>query len=163
MNRAMLWPIAIATVLALTMAANIAVLVRAGGGEDAPIEPDYYRKAVAWDSTMAQRDRNAALGWQLDAALAAGTLSVRLTDRDGAPLEGAAIAVEAVHNRAARPLRAQLTARGAEYGVALPLAHPGLWELRFDVLRDGARFTQVVRLDTGPPIAHAAKGTGGGS
>ena len=38
------------------------VLFQATRNGGMPIEPDYYRKAVAWDSAMAQCERNGALG-----------------------------------------------------------------------------------------------------
>ena len=67
MNRkGALWPIAIAGVLGGTVAANAFILVEANRGNVA-IEPDYYRKAVAWDSTLAQAGRNAQLAWRITA------------------------------------------------------------------------------------------------
>ena len=53
------------TVLALTVAGNLWVMRIANADPSFSVEPDYYRKAVDWDSTMAQRARNEALGWQL--------------------------------------------------------------------------------------------------
>ena len=158
MNAAKLWPVAIVGVLAVTVAANVVLLVKAGDPVAAGIEPDYYRRAVAWDSTMAQERHNAALGWQLGAELGTAPpggppLVVRLTDPTGLPLAGAAIEVEAIHNReAARRVRATLhPAPDGEYTAKLPLAHRGLWELRFTVERAGERFTTRLRRETAGP------------
>jgi hypothetical protein len=90
MNGAKLWPIAVVSVLAVTVAANVVLLVQAGDPDAAGIEPDYYRRAVAWDSTLAQERRNISLGWQLAAELGVATpagtpLIVRLTGPDGVP------------------------------------------------------------------------------
>lgn len=155
MNAAKLWPIAIAGVLAVTVAANAVLLYEANDREAATVEPDYYRKAVAWDSTLAQRARGAALGWRIDASLGAiardgAPLTVRLTDPRGLPVAGAAIAVEAIHNLAAsQPVHAALLpAPNGEYAARLPLAHAGLWELRFTVTRGAERFTASLRRDT---------------
>jgi hypothetical protein len=137
------------------VAANIAVLVAAGGEDAAPIEPEYYRKAVAWDSTLAQRARDSVLGWRLEAELGGvsahgSPLAVRLTDRAGAPIENALVSVEAIHNRTAHRLHANLDAVSpGAYATRLPLTHPGLWELRFEVTRAGERFTRTVRLEAG--------------
>jgi nitrogen fixation protein FixH len=154
MNAARLWPMAIVGVLAITVGANVVLLYEAGGRDAAAIEPDYYRKAVAWDSTLARRAHDAALGWRLDADLGPpgrdGTpLAVRLTDASGAPLEDAAITVEAIHNaEGAHRLRAALRpAPGGGYATLLPLAHRGLWELRFDVTRGGEHFAATLRRE----------------
>lgn len=154
MNAAKLWPAAILGVLAVTVAANVVLLVEAGDPGAAGIEPDYYRRAVAWDSTMAQEDRNAALGWRLAAELGPmGTggspLVVRLTGADGRPLAGARIEVEAIHNlAAAHPVRAALVATDdGAYATSLPLPRRGLWELRFTVARAGERFTTRLRRE----------------
>lgn len=154
MNPAKLWPVAIAGVLAVTVAANVVLLVEAGDPERAGIEPDYYRRAVAWDSTMAEARRNAALGWSLAAelgdALPGGTpLTVRLTDARGRPLADAVIQVEALHNRdASHPVRARVAPDpDGGYAALLPLTHPGLWELRFAVECRGERFTARLRRE----------------
>ncbi|MEZ4456629.1 MAG: FixH family protein [Gemmatimonadales bacterium] len=55
-------------VLAITVGANGYMLYEANRGM-AAVEPDYYQKAVDFDSTMAQARRNASLGWRVDAAL----------------------------------------------------------------------------------------------
>ncbi len=154
MNAAKLWPIAIVGVLVVTVAANAVLLFEAGDREAAAVEPDYYRKAVAWDSVLAQENRNAALGWRLQAELGAVTpsgtpLIVRLSDARGLPLADGDLAVEAIHNReATHRVRATLspTADGV-YAATLPLAHRGLWELRFTAVRAGERFTATVRRD----------------
>ncbi len=166
MSPARLWPIAIVAVLIVTVAANAVLLYEASDREAAAVEPDYYRRALAWDSTLAQERRNASLGWRLAAELGTpgpeGTpLLVRLADMRGFPVARAEVTVEAIHNRAAtQPVRATLRpveqgaegAHGAEgadgaYAAALPLAHRGLWELRFVVRRGGERFTASLRRE----------------
>jgi nitrogen fixation protein FixH len=156
MNAARLWPLAIVGVLAITVVANAVLFYEAGDREAAAVEPDYYRKAVAWDSTLAQRERDAALGWRLEADFGApgrdGTpLTVRLTDARGTALADAAITVEAIHNaEGSRRLHAVLRpAPGDAYVTLLPLAHRGLWELRFEVVRHGERFTATFRREAG--------------
>jgi nitrogen fixation protein FixH len=154
MNAAKLWPLAIISVLGITVAANAVLLYEAGGRHEAAIEPDYYHKAITWDSTLAQRAHDAALGWRLTADLGPrdprGTpLAVRLTDARGGPLAGARIAVEAVPNaEGAHRLRATLAESPAGgYLALLPLDHRGLWELRFDVARGRERFTATLQRE----------------
>jgi nitrogen fixation protein FixH len=142
------WPIGLASVLAATIAANGFLLFQATRGGGMPIEADYYRKAVAWDSTMAQSVRNQALGWKVGASLDGnGTLSVALTDQTGLPITGAEVSVDGF------PIAfvdggftAALTAdQGHHYRGSVKLAHAGLYELRVRAVRGPDRFTAVLR------------------
>ena len=102
MKRGMWWPIGLAGVLAATVAANIWVAAIANDDPSFAIEPDYYRKAVAWDTTLAQARHNALLGWRLTPAMSAiasdgsSLLSARLTDSTGSEISGAVIRVSAL-------------------------------------------------------------------
>jgi nitrogen fixation protein FixH len=167
MNPARLWPAAVVGVLAVTVLANAAMLLVAGNSRQAFVEPDYYRKAVAWDSTLAERARSAALGWALEARLEresgpgpgrtsgpGARLRVFLRDRGGAPLEGARVTVTAVHNlEADRPtLAACAASQPGVYEASLPLDRGGSWELRFAAVRGSERFFVTLRreLEPGP-------------
>ena len=152
-----LWPVAIVGVLAITVGANAWILYEANRDPNATVvEPDYYRKAVAYDSTLAQARRAAALGWQLTAEPGAfdpaGTpLALGLTDRQGRPVAGAAVMLVAIHNLDAGHV---VTARWVtgDDGRATPRVafdRTGLWELRFDARRGPERFTTDLRCDVG--------------
>lgn len=157
MRAARLWPIAIVGMLAVNVIATGVLMWAANDDEANAIESDYYRKAVAWDSTMAAQARGRALGWTLDATLGAigsdgmADVAVTLADRTGAPLDGAAVALEAIHNAHARhPLRAALApAAGVpgRYEARLPFRWAGRWELRLEIARDGARVPVSVRRE----------------
>jgi nitrogen fixation protein FixH len=153
MKRGTAWPIAVAAILGLTIAANVWLIRVANGDPAFAIEPDYYRRAVHWDDEMAQRRHNAELGWSITPTLSLarenGVLNVELLDREGAPLAGANVDVVAVHNtRAATPLSARLTDGGRGlYHVALAADRPGLWQLRFDIRRGAERFTADLRVE----------------
>lgn len=157
LTRGWQWPAGVTLVLALTVAANIWVIRTASGDPTFAIEPDYYTKAVQWDAHAAQEAANRRLAWQLAATLGApgaGTapLTVELRDAQGVHIEGVVMQVEALSNLgAAHPVRAVLTPDGAgRYRADLPLAHRGLWELRFTATRGSDTFTATVRLDTPP-------------
>jgi hypothetical protein len=152
-----MWVLAPIVVLTATVALNIYVLWAASDPAASAIEPDYYRKAVAWDSTLAARARGAALGWSLEARLgaprAAGVpVRVEIRDAGGRRLAGATVRLEAIHNLEGQaPVRSSLRERRAgEYETLLPAHRAGLWELRFDVRRDGDRFGVTLRRDTEP-------------
>jgi len=150
-----LWPWGLGLVLAVTIAGNFWVMHVARSDASFAVEPDYYQKALAWDSTRAQEARNDALGWRLEAGLVPSgdgraRLDVSLRDAAGAPVAGATVAVEATHNaRAADVVRATLDPDPAGgYTAELGAGRPGLWQLRFEVSRGAERFTATLRRDT---------------
>jgi nitrogen fixation protein FixH len=122
------------------------------------IEPDYYRKAVAWDARLAQERANAALGWTATATLARASARARaaivlsLRDAGGQAVRGARVRVTAIHNRdGAHPVVASLAERAdGAYDAQLPLAHVGLWEVRVDAMRGAQRFSASLRADLPP-------------
>ena len=142
------WPIALGGVLAITVAANGFLLFQALRDGGMPIESDYYRKAVDWDSTMAQSARNRTLGWRLDATLdPRGNLSVELTDSAGRPVTGAVVSVAGFAIAFTDGgFAASLTADDQKrYHASVALKHGGIHELRFRVIRGSDRFTSVLR------------------
>jgi hypothetical protein len=154
MKRSTWWPIAIVAILALTVGANIAIYYVANADQGIAIEPDYYRKAVAWDSTMAQARENRTLGWRVTPSLAAFTardgadLRVTLTDSTGAAISDATVKVVAFYNaRAGEISDTTLVRRSGGYETRLPVHHGGLWELRFDVTRGRVHFTSTARVE----------------
>jgi nitrogen fixation protein FixH len=155
------WPIGVVVTLAAVVVLNVWVAIIAGDDPSFAIEPDYYAKAIAWDSTMAQARRNDTLKWRLAPSWgvfsvdSGTTLKVRLTDSLGAPIRNANIAVSALYvGRAALAHTATLHGDGRDgYAVALPVDHAGRWELRFTVERGADRFTSIARLDASPQHA----------
>lgn len=152
-----IWPLALAGVLGVTVAANVFMLFAANAENGAVVEPEYYRKAVAWDSSAALRAAGAALGWRIDATIdplaadGAGTIRIRAVDREGAPLAAAQAKCVAIHNldAARRPeAAAALNTEGAT-AITLPLGRSGMWELRVTVTRAADSFTTSLRRDAG--------------
>ncbi len=149
-----LWPVAIVGVLALTVGANIWVMVVARDPHAAAIEPDYYNKAVAWDSTLAEQHRSEQLAWTaevelLDASTTGATVRVLLRDRGRQSVAGARVSVEAIHNlQADERIRATLgELRNGEYSARMPLRRRGLWELRIEATRGRDRWVTSVRRE----------------
>jgi nitrogen fixation protein FixH len=146
------WPVLIVALLVGGAGANIALMVIATRDASFAVEPDYYDKAVHWDDVMRQESRNAALGWSVavhfDAASVPGQVRVaaRVSDRDGAPVEGATVHVTAFHSaRASRILTATLAPESnGSYSAPLPLNRPGVWELRLRVEQGDRVFSQVL-------------------
>jgi hypothetical protein len=151
-NAAHRWPIGLGVVLALTIAGNVVVYRLATRHDALAIEPDYYRKAVAWDSTQAVAGRSRALGWRLSATLGAAgrwaaPFSVALSDDAGAPVTGALVRVEVFAvARADERLDTTLaeTAPG-HYSLSLPVVGAEWHEVRLTADRAGDHFLQRLR------------------
>ena len=142
--------------VALLLASSTGVLTMASIARSDPgfaLESDYYQRAVRWDGQQLEWAQNARLGYRIEAETVATPegveLRATLRDRSGVKLEGASVAVEAFANARAADVR-RLTLRESQagtYTVGLGNPRQGLWEFRFGVLREGERFTQVVRAD----------------
>lgn len=143
-----LWPTIIAGALGLHVAAMMVMVSIATSNDGYAVEPDYYRKGLAWNEKQAQDRRNSDLGWTLDFVVEPAApgkdpvLRVTLTDTAGLPLHGAEIAAEAFSNvRRDEVLNATLDPTAEGYGTTLPMRGDGLWEFRFTVTRGDDVFT----------------------
>ena len=155
MKRETWWPIGIVATLGLTVAANVVVFILAGRGDGAGVVPDYYRKAVAWDSTQAVAARSAALGWVARADLAAPaastggcvTMVVGLTDAAGHPVKGATVRIEGfalAHSAATRTDTLLVPANG-RYAASIHVPRVEWYEFRLTADRGGDRFVADLR------------------
>jgi nitrogen fixation protein FixH len=149
------WPAIVIGVLALDVAVGIAMMRVADDDPTYAIEPDYYHKAITWDSTVAQAERNRALGWTLAPTLGArgmgrpAALALQLRDRIGQPIDSAVVRVEAMPVAHANAV-VEVTLPGAgqgSYGAPVTIAEPGLWEFRLMARRGEDRFTADFRLE----------------
>lgn len=143
---ARLWPVAIVGVLALTVGANGYLLYRASDAP-MPLERDYYRKAVAWDSAMTQAAENTELGWEIEASLDdAGHLEVLIRDRAGTPILDATVSVDGFPIAYGDgEFSARLESGAGQYTATAPIRRAGQHELRFVAVRGGDRFTAALR------------------
>lgn len=124
------------------------------------IEPDYYQKGIHWDDEATQQRVNSELAWSLDFELGneasvfgERSLTCSLQDRDGQPLDGAAIdAVAFAHARGNQRTAVVLAPVGdGRYETKLPVKRNGIWEFRFVVRRGPDTFTTTQRLKVEPP------------
>jgi hypothetical protein len=154
MNKGWYWPWIVIALLVATAAGQGVILYAATHDRAMAIEPDYYRKAVAWDAQMALDSAGRRLGWTAAAAIGAvdesgADVTVRLADSAGAPLPRARLRVTAIHNLdGARHVEGTLVERAdGSYAARLPLHRAGLWEVRVDALRGRDHFTTSLRTD----------------
>ena len=150
-----IWPAIIIGALAANVVFGIVLARVANRGSSLAVEPDYYTKAVQWDSAVAEARRSSALGWHVSPALTAvgdeqgAVLSLAMRDAAGAPIIGAVVRVEARQvAHADENLVATLVADDpGAYRAALPMVRAGLWEVRVDATRGAEHFTTMLRLD----------------
>jgi nitrogen fixation protein FixH len=149
------WPLGLALALVASAALNISFAIVASRDASFAVEPDYYRKSLEWDRTMAQADANQALGWSLavhaEPAADPGLLRlvVTLRDRAGGRIDADLVTVEARHGaRAAQVVAGTLApATGDRYAADLPLRRAGLWELRLTAHRGREVFTKQIAAE----------------
>lgn len=123
----------------------ISVAVFGRDPQNAP-EPDYYDKALAWDQTVAQKQRNAELGWTAHWSSEVRPM-LRLLDRQGRPIADAQVEIAYFHQAHSRDRRqAALLPHDDGYVFAQPLGRPGLWEVRLTVRKGDVVFTDTSTL-----------------
>lgn len=164
------WPAFVVGLLALGVGFNVVLLVVATNDPSFAVEPDYYKKALAWDDAMAQERANMALGWQARVTTAPavdeGAMEVvaRIAAPDGSSVLADEVTVEAFHNaRASQVVTATLERRGdGTYAAAMPMRRPGMWEFRLAARKGEDHFTQVIKQDVFPPRPGARAQAEGG-
>lgn len=153
MKKGMHWPIGVAAVLGLTVAANIYVMVRANDDPSVAIAKDYYQRAVRFDADQALRQRSARLGWRvsLEAARTSAseaTVTAVLLDSAGAPVRGAIVRIAAhAVARSNDVFTATATPAGDRYVAVVPVNRGGLWDMDVEIMRGSERFVATQRLD----------------
>jgi nitrogen fixation protein FixH len=154
--RAGIWPWVPALLLVSLLGTQLAVLSSALDDPAFATEPDYYRKALDWDMQQSRARASQALGWVAraradGATLAAQTVSVSITDAQGAAVSGAALRATAFPNTRAGQAR-ELSFREVSpglYRAELGATRPGIWELRCSAARGPARFESTLRFELG--------------
>lgn len=155
------WPLIIVGLLGLqiTLCVIGACLAErhASGGI---IVPDYYQKALNWDTHMAAVRASESLGWthRLQISpLAPGAaadhanriVTITLTDHNGRPVDDASVQIHAYADaQADRRLQFPL-ARVApgRYTAAAPMQREGLWHIDLDVHRGRDRYIDELPID----------------
>lgn len=154
MRKERIWPTIVVVVLVAYVTFGIVAARVASHDPSYAVEPDYYQKAVTWDSTLARERESAALGWRITPTLGAvggpnAELAFVLRDSTGGPVSGAHLSVEARQvAHADDVVSASLRAGDAGvYAASVPLVRAGLWEIRVVATRGTEHFTTSVRMD----------------
>lgn len=143
-------PVGLLGVLLSIQAVMVTLAVRDPGFA---LEPEYYRKATEWDQHQQQRLASERLGWHAELNVTgqsgAHTLTLRLFDAQGQPLQGAQVALDYFHNaRAAQRRQVTLPDSGdGTFTTPVELGRPGLWVFRLQATRARDVFEQELRAD----------------
>jgi nitrogen fixation protein FixH len=108
-----------------------------------------YETGLLYNRTLAQRRREAALGWSATIEETAGdVLQVRVADRAGVALDGLAVSGALERPATSRGSRiVRFTAAGGGLYRAAPTPLDGAWDLKVTIRRaDGAVFEAERRL-----------------
>lgn len=151
MKPGMIWAFFPVVILGMSVVFHVVLITMA---PTIAVEENYYEKALDWDAERARQAHNRELGWSVkvevnNAALdpvqrvKLTGLDLKLTDRDGRPVAGAIVQLEAFHfARAAQVLKASLTeADRGTYRAALRMTRSGKWEIRLRATRGADVFT----------------------
>lgn len=155
MKRGWQWPLLVVAALFFTVGVNVVMLFAAKADPNGTVvEPDYYRKAVEWDRTMARQAASARLGWVAEAAFDAvsaegRTLRVSLSDTAGSPVTGSDVVVTLIHNSAAAEHRDGhlLEAEPGVYRGTVVAPQAGRWEIRIEARRGEERFSHIAHVE----------------
>lgn len=155
MKPGMGWPIGVAVILGATVVGNLVMMKVANGDPSFAIEPNYYQKAVQFDSTMAEAKRSAALGWSATSTIVASgaanahTVTVHLLDAQLQPVQGATVTITALFNARANDVLSATLHESAPglYEASLAARYPGQWEVRVDAVRGTDHFVESTRTD----------------
>ena len=145
------WPVIIVGLLGLNVAVCAITVVSALSG-DTSIEPDYYKKALAWDAHKAEFPDPESLGWTVEAAADDGTLRVSITDRADGPVPATAVTGVYFH-QAHSDARTKVVFTGVGDGrfiAPADLARPGLWELRLEIRAPRVKAQTVRQINIRP-------------
>ncbi len=150
--RGLHWPLLVVALLLVPVVAGGYLAYMATHDPTFAIESDYYRKAVAWDATMAQEQANAKLGWQsvVTATPVGSALDVAVQVQDkAANLAGLTVQVEGFFLARSKDVQsaAAVLAADGRYHVTLPFGHRGVHEIRVRAQRGADTFTATHRID----------------
>lgn len=148
------WPFALIVLGVVFVTVQILIIMHVSRGFEGPDDMQYYRHGLEYGKVVKQQERQRELGWRLAtnlrAALPAGQvtpLEVTLTDRSGAPLAGASIAMKAGRPATQRDdvRLAMQEVRPGTYAAPLTLG-AGVWDLQFTVRHGRETIVEKVRV-----------------
>lgn len=151
-----IWLVIIVSLLLMNATIVAITVYYATSDKSVVTEPDYYAKAVDFESVIKQRETSALLGWSAAPSLRAAIdgrtmeLVITLADREGQPLSGASVSAVAFANTRAgqrQPLTLTSVDQASnKYASPIMIDRSGVWNIRITATRDGKNFTRDAEL-----------------
>lgn len=141
------FPAWVVGVMALVVAVNAGMVWSALATFPGAVDAHAFDTGNNYNAILAQVEREAALGWQVEARLDGRTVSIGLRDKAGQPLAGAAVTATA--HQALGPdetTRLSFAAAGGRYVAQQALPSAGQWDVDIVAARDGQTTHQTRRL-----------------
>lgn len=155
------WPVFVVALLLINIVIASFAIYYASTDKTFAVEPDYYRKAMNWDSYAAMRDASVKLGWRLTPRVEPAPDASRkprfvleVKDQMGKPVSDVQFRGLAFHHaRAADRLDLALANSGnGVYECEAALNRPGLWEVRLIASRGRDIFESVEQVEVPPTV-----------
>lgn len=144
----------VALLSATVISGFLMVSLSMGDGGATAVEPDYYRKAAAWDEVKEQRTQNGYLNWVVTPAIVASPqdpfkaqLELTVADKFAVNIASARVTVELFPLRDADRrcvVECREVAPG-RYAAQIPLRISGQWEFRVRVESKDRVYTDCFR------------------
>ncbi len=157
-ERGLHWPVMLVCMFLVSASFVIVTAILGAGSGSHMVEPDYYARAVNWDSERERLEAAERLGWDVRVS-ASGVLnptgtrlvSVLLFDSEGNPIEEAIVQVICFANTQAHDrIEVELPYTSAgQYQTRIQGMHTdGFWEFRvsIDALREQALVIESLEL-----------------
>ena len=151
-----LWPGGIIALLCLHTVGMLLVVFIATRDPSFSVEPNSYRKAVAWDSSRARLQASEQLGWTASIKaqrnvdpLGRRRVTCELKDKQGLPVVAATVKLEVFHHaRAAERQHVTLTPENhGVYSALIAMKRTGTWEIRVSAQRGDELYSTVITED----------------
>jgi nitrogen fixation protein FixH len=150
------WPAFVVVLLLMNAGLAAVMIYYATTDKTFAVEPDYYRKAMNWDTYAAMHDASAKLGWSVhlrvrpaEDARGRPRLVLNVADRDGEPVSDVQFRGIAFHRARAseRIALAFANAGNGEYECEAAMSRPGLWEVRLIASRGRDVFETIEQVE----------------
>ncbi len=158
-ERGLHWPLMLLGMFLVSASFVIVTAVLGAGSGSHMVEPDYYARAVDWDSERERLEAAERLGWDVRVS-ASGVLnpvgtrlvSVLIFDSEGDPIESAIVqAICFAHTQAHDRTETEIPHVGAgQYQTRIQGMHTGgLWEFRVSIDAQGEQALVIESLELG--------------
>jgi len=150
------WPAFVVVLLLMNAGLAAVMIYYATTDKTFAVEPDYYRKAMNWDTFAAMRDASAKLGWSVQLRVRAAEderarprLVLHVADREGEPVSDVQFRGVAFHRaRASERLELAFANAGdGEYECEAAMSRAGLWEVRLIASRGRDVFETIEQVE----------------